>query len=247
MGAGITQLRLMRWFPKLHRRVWSEMRTEGVVWTETKAFSRGVGRFIWLNVRGREPKGIVDSDTEYEELRTWLQEVLLSVRDPVTEEAAFRAVHRREEIYRGPFLDRAADLVLIWSDVPLKGLHCELDGRDITVDQPHDDQDLPWTGGHRDLGILIVRGPGIRQGVELPICHLCDITPTLLYLFGQPVPRDLDGRVLTEMFEENGRRPIEFTEESVIPSDACSVDERPFSQKEMDIVEDRLRALGYLE
>lgn len=55
---------------------------------------------------------------------------------------------------------------------------------------------------HRDFGILCLSGPGIREGESLYGASLLDITPTVLTLFGLPVGRDMDGRVLTQAFDD---------------------------------------------
>lgn len=55
---------------------------------------------------------------------------------------------------------------------------------------------------HREHGILAMRGPGIRKGVTLSGITLLDIAPTILALFGLPVGRDMDGRVLREAFDQ---------------------------------------------
>ena len=54
---------------------------------------------------------------------------------------------------------------------------------------------------HRNNGIFAVAGPGIRAGAELPGVGLLDITPTVLALFGIPSGADMDGHVLTGVFE----------------------------------------------
>ena len=61
-------------------------------------------------------------------------------------------------------------------------------------------------------GLLIVVGEGIRPGATLAGASVTDLAPTLLYLLGLPVPRDMDGRVLTEMLEPGFARdhPVTF-------------------------------------
>jgi len=54
---------------------------------------------------------------------------------------------------------------------------------------------------HRDFGIFVMAGPGIRQDALLHGLGLLDITPTLLTLFGVPVGADMDGRAIVEAFE----------------------------------------------
>lgn len=54
---------------------------------------------------------------------------------------------------------------------------------------------------HRPFGIVAMKGPGIRRGAKLQGACLLDIAPTVLQLFGLPVGRDMDGRVLSDAFE----------------------------------------------
>ncbi len=57
-------------------------------------------------------------------------------------------------------------------------------------------------GWHRDQGVFVARGPGIRSDELVHGAGLLDITPTILALFGLPVGRDMDGRALNAIFEE---------------------------------------------
>lgn len=56
---------------------------------------------------------------------------------------------------------------------------------------------------HSHLGILVAKGPGIRADETVFGANLLDITPTILTLFDLPVGEDLDGRVLTGLFEKD--------------------------------------------
>lgn len=56
---------------------------------------------------------------------------------------------------------------------------------------------------HSPYGIFVMRGPGIRKGAEISGASVIDITPTLLTLYGLPVGRDMEGKVLTQVFEEH--------------------------------------------
>ena len=55
---------------------------------------------------------------------------------------------------------------------------------------------------HRQLGMLVINGPGIKQDELVFGASLLDITPTILSLFGEPVARDMDGRPPTDIFED---------------------------------------------
>jgi predicted AlkP superfamily phosphohydrolase/phosphomutase len=66
-------------------------------------------------------------------------------------------------------------------------------------------------GGAPD-GVLLVVGEGIRPGATPARASVLDLAPTLLYLLGLPVARDMEGRVLTEILEPAYARqnPVSF-------------------------------------
>ena len=63
---------------------------------------------------------------------------------------------------------------------------------------------LPASGGggrHRRYGIVLAVGPGITPGA-IDGANIVDLAPTALHAMGMPVPGDMDGRVLTELFSD---------------------------------------------
>lgn len=58
------------------------------------------------------------------------------------------------------------------------------------------------SGDHRFEGLFLAYGPHIKQGAQIGGAKICDIAPTALHMFGLPVPYDMDGKVLTEIFRE---------------------------------------------
>ena len=54
---------------------------------------------------------------------------------------------------------------------------------------------------HRDLGIIVMAGPGIKQDERIYGANLIDVTPTILYQLGLPIAEDMDGRVMLDAFE----------------------------------------------
>ncbi|HMF43416.1 MAG TPA: hypothetical protein VKQ32_22240 [Polyangia bacterium] len=64
------------------------------------------------------------------------------------------------------------------------------------------DAPSPKQGMHDPRGLVILRGPGIRQGVELNDAGPLDIAPTILALLGVPQPSIMKGRPLTEAWQE---------------------------------------------
>ena len=55
---------------------------------------------------------------------------------------------------------------------------------------------------HRDHGILVMSGAGLKRDERIYGAGLLDITPTVLTLLGLPVGGDMPGRVLVDAFEE---------------------------------------------
>jgi predicted AlkP superfamily phosphohydrolase/phosphomutase/tetratricopeptide (TPR) repeat protein len=63
---------------------------------------------------------------------------------------------------------------------------------------------------HSHYGMFLLAGPGIRKGEEVHGISLLDDTPTILHLFGLPVGRDMDGKVLVNCFEDEQK--VEFVD-----------------------------------
>ncbi|MGD8967066.1 MAG: hypothetical protein PVI07_06125 [Anaerolineae bacterium] len=78
-----------------------------------------------------------------------------------------------------------------------------------------------------------------------PAC-LYDIAPTILYLQGHPIPGDMDGEVLTDIFAEDHLRqhPIEYGEPSKVDVQPAHT---PLDAEDAHKIEERLRGLGYIE
>ena len=61
---------------------------------------------------------------------------------------------------------------------------------------------------HRQYGMFVAAGPRIRKGVGIDTVSLLDLAPTLLYLLGLPLGRDLPGKVLSEAIEPDFLREL---------------------------------------
>jgi predicted AlkP superfamily phosphohydrolase/phosphomutase len=212
-----------------------------VDWRRTQAFAYGVFGNVVLNVAGRERFGIVPPD-EYDRVRDELRERLLDLRW-TDGERIVAAVHRREDLYAGPELWRIPDLVVEFRDYAWLGkgnLVQRTPSIEDTVSiKAHTSQ--AYVGSHRPDGIFVLSGPGARRGAEL---HggIADVAPTLLYLLGEPIPAELEGRLLTEALDPallDSRVP-EFADSASAAPGAASVESPPE-------VEERLRSLGYVE
>jgi predicted AlkP superfamily phosphohydrolase/phosphomutase len=203
-------------------------------WSQTQAFSL-ITNGIFVNLNGREPEGIVPEHT-YDGLRAELIKKLQSVRDPSTGERVIHRVDRREDIYSGPFLDYAPDLVIT-----------EFDERYHFYFFPYNHYTKAFnppglaTGNHAYDGILIARGPDIRP-TAISGARLIDVMPTICRILGLPIPGDVDGRTLTEMLAAD-TLAVAPPGETPSPSE---VTRRTLTKEEKEGLEQRLRGLGYI-
>ena len=97
-------------------------------------------------------------------------------------------------------------------------------------------------GTHRLEGIFIAQGPGIAAGKKIH-AHIEDIAPTVLAGLGERVPKDMDGNVLSAIFDE----PVEVHYEPPVERKIDEHDTAAMTQRQMEEVADRLGALGYLD
>ena len=256
---GFAQLRsqkkmLANLFPKLRERFEGAYTSYGDIdWAATKAYCSEVlasPPSIWINQGGLKPAGIVD-DSEYEPLIALITEKLKALKDPRTGESVIPRIYRRDEVFQGPYSGEAPDLILDWwskiafsssPSFPEEGGQPPLKIRER---QPMKDPE--WAGTHRLEGILIGKGGPIKKGARLNGARLMDMAPTLLYLAGQKIPSDMDGKVLLELFEPEfvAKNPVEY--EQVSSGDQNAGTGSTYSQEDAALVEERLKALGYIE
>lgn len=238
---------LARAFPRLHGRALHESEFSGIDWSHTQAFTRLYGGRVYINLEGREAEGIVPIE-EYGILHERIRGILLNLTDPATGSHVVRAVYRREDVYHGPYVEQAADLLIEWDDSVLRDSLCyRVAGKSITVQSPGRRGRAKWVSGlHRPQGIFIAYGPHIKQRATVANACLYDIAPTILYLQGHPIPQDMDGKVLTDIFVEKQlrRHPVQYSEPSKVGVRAV---ETVLDAKEARKIEDRLRGLGYIE
>jgi predicted AlkP superfamily phosphohydrolase/phosphomutase len=236
---------LKRTAPGISERVARRSIDQALDLTRTRAFAYGTFGNIVVNVRGREAQGVVEPGDEYERVRDEIAAGLLELCSP-TGERIVRAVHRREDMFDGPQLDRIPDLLVEFDDYAWLGKG-NLKGPTPTLwdeVQIEGGSEVLYVGSHRFEGILALAGPSAASGVKLS-ARIEDVAPTVLYLLGEPVPDNLEGRVLVEAVEPSllDERQPEYR-----PADGLELDQsRRFDEAETAAVESRLRGLGYLE
>lgn len=242
----------VRRFPWLRNRLQSHLCFTGIDWRGTRAYSDTLFPNIYINLEGREGQGIVRPGREHEQLVRRLQIALADLRDSVTGERIVERVFRREEIYWGPFLAKAPDLLIRWrEDLVIHGIAFD-GGPPSLMTRPRERSLVPGedpaiiSGDHELHGILVAAGADIERCKRIEGARLVDLAPTVLSLLDLPIDPDMDGRLLEEIFAQGlqkGRRPA-FAETA---GEGDHPEGHPYSEAEAALIRQRLQDLGYVE
>jgi predicted AlkP superfamily phosphohydrolase/phosphomutase len=166
-----------------------------VDWDRTKAYALGLGG-LYLNLRGREAKGIVEEGEEARRLKAELIRKLTGLKDPgAGGQVAVTRVYDKDAIYSGPYKDNAPDLLIGYNE----GFRASWDGvTGIVNGTLFEDNTKAWSGDHCIDPALV---PGVffsNLKIRTATPSIMDIAPTALALFGIEAPAHMDGRNLTD-------------------------------------------------
>lgn len=205
-----------------------------VDWANTRAYSIGYIGEVHLNVKGREPQGIVERGIEYERVRDALIRDLreLKLRDgaPLVEH-----IWKREEIYSGAHLDDAPDILFLPKNLETIAFGDFEFGSNKVIEPSYG-----VSSSHRMNGILLAAGKQIAKDAALASPGLIDLAPTMLHLLDLTIPIDMNGRVLTEMIQDS--RAVEYGGSAELARGKSL----GYSDEEEQEVVDRLKDLGYI-
>ncbi|USZ68088.1 alkaline phosphatase family protein [Halorussus salilacus] len=197
---------------------------EQVDFPESVAYMRDrIELGVRVNLAGREPDGIVSPD-DYEQVRDDLVAMLSSVETP-DGDPVFDRVARREEVFSGPHVERAPDVVTVPADFD-EFLSTRVgDGRFGPPSEPYN---------HKREGVVALAGEGVDADADLAGAHLFDVAPTVLATLGLPAGDRMDGSVLPAVGAAGTEAYPAFDADERVATDD-------------DDVEARLADLGYLE
>ena len=179
----------LRDYLRLH---WANSRID---WSQTRAYHLPTDLlgYIRINLKGREPHGIVESGSEYADLCCQISDALRALINPHTKKHIVREVFQTDEIFPGPQRERLPDLIVAWQDEPgIDGAYSEEIGA-VTGSLPD-----PRSGNHKPQGVAIFYGAGIRKQ-HVSEARIVDIAPTILKHFGLSPSAHFDGRPLAEV------------------------------------------------
>jgi hypothetical protein len=212
-----------------------------VDWSRTRAYTLGGNLTgIWVNLKGREPQGCVSPGAEYEQVRDQLIARLRAMRDPSDGLPIATKIYRREEVYQGPYLDRAPDVLFETRDEQYIGFGMQ----EFVTNRLAEPSPL-FSGTHRRAGMVSLSGAPFRKGARLNAHQIVDLAPTILHLLGYTIPSDMDGQVMSEALtaQFHASHPIQISGESWLPSPD---DHSGYSVEDEAAISERLKGLGYL-
>jgi predicted AlkP superfamily phosphohydrolase/phosphomutase len=187
-----------------HDQVCADQFRRHLDWKRSRAFflpSDHFQGFISVNVQGREPFGTVRPGDEYDAVCAELITELKRLTDPDTGTPAVRDAVQVAKIYRGEYLFNLPDIVIYWAE----------DGGNTRLHHPKfgvvsDATFKLRKSQHTQDGFLIAVGKHIDPNAPITEAHILDVAPTLLHLFGETVPNDMDGTVLLDLLDEEFKR-----------------------------------------
>ncbi|HUV43243.1 MAG TPA: alkaline phosphatase family protein [Dehalococcoidales bacterium] len=160
-----------------------------VDWSRTRAIGqRSV--YVYINLKGRDPDGIVEPGEEYRKVQEQIIRALTDYTDPQTGRKPILFALRKEDArFINIYGDYVGDVIFA-IDEHFGGQH----GAFLPTAE--------WGIGSL-RGVFAMSGPGIRRGVELERNVWClDMVPTLCYLTGWPMPKDAEGAVIFQALED---------------------------------------------
>jgi predicted AlkP superfamily phosphohydrolase/phosphomutase len=166
-----------------------------VDWSKTRAYALGLGQ-IYINLKGREEKGIVNPGAEYQQVVQQIKQGLEAFVDEETGEKPVAHVFTRDEAYEGVY-----DPVLIPDMIPSNsegyrvGWQDSLGGIAKTIVEPNSEV---WSGDHCSVYPPLVQGI-LFSSVRLNTgngAYMGDVMPTILAMYGVKPTTNLDGKSL---------------------------------------------------
>jgi predicted AlkP superfamily phosphohydrolase/phosphomutase len=164
---------------------------EHVDWSRTRAYAMGLGQ-IYFNLRGREGQGIVSPGAEATALADSISGRLLQLTDPDTGETVVQGVYKRDDVYKGAYLENASDLQVGFKDGYRVSWQTSLGGAPAGIMYPNMKR---WSGDHGSFDYAGTAGTLISStklaGTRY---NVMDVGPSVLRYFGIDPPGDMDGK-----------------------------------------------------
>lgn len=190
---------LKRLIPKKLKNNLRDTKAINADWSKTLCYCPSKIGMIYINLQGREPHGIVLKENYFETVKT----IINTLKQDLDFMGRVERIYTREELFKGLFLDKMPDLIVEFKP----GYDCNFTSPEGLL---YDKITKDHVGIHTKEGVFIAYGPDIQEGLKLEKLSLLDITPTLLYYYGIPVPKSMDGKILNNIFKTTFIQPTDY-------------------------------------
>lgn len=164
----------------LRDKIGASINASRIDWARTRAFAlpTDLEGCIRINLKGREPEGIVEPGEEYETLCRDIAADMRKLVNPDTGAHVVKDVWIVHEQFEGPMADHLPDITITWhNDAPISALRSDTMGT-VTGESPD-----PRTGTHSTQGFSLAFGSRFSSGATAK-GHITDLGPTALALLG---------------------------------------------------------------
>jgi predicted AlkP superfamily phosphohydrolase/phosphomutase len=158
-------------------------------WPGTRVFRMpAVGdTYLRINLRGREPEGIVSPGAEYDQLLTSVAAQFRALANPETSDPLVSDVVFPAKRFSGPRAAVLPDIGVIWNtQAPIRGAASPEIG--VILRSPPPDR----TGNHRSEGFALFRGPAFPSSPHPQEADARQVSATILQRFGVALPPHLE-------------------------------------------------------
>lgn len=168
-----------------------------VDWNNTQAYSVGTAQ-IYLNIKGREGKGIVERGTDataklLEEIASGLERI----EDPDDGAHPVQKAYIESEVYTGESMDKAPDIQLAFSEGYQTSWKTRMGGM---VPELFSDNEKKWSGEHAGSDVADTEGVFFCNKKITGKPAIVDVGVTALEFFGITAPSEMEGR---DLFSSN--------------------------------------------
>lgn len=189
--------RMSQWLPRgVQTRLETDRFQTETNWAQTRAFSIPAlnTSFVRVNLRGREPHGIVEPGLEYERLLTQIDADLRQLVDVRSGKPAVESVIRTAEAFRCGPPSVLPDLTVEWTSTPYLMDRVSHPKAELVQVRPHYNR----SSYHTFSGFVAAAGPAIEAGRDLGEVSPLDFAPAFQALMGNPWPQSVTNRILTQ-------------------------------------------------
>ncbi|MBD3355046.1 hypothetical protein GF361_03605 [Candidatus Woesearchaeota archaeon] len=178
---------------------------------------------------------------DYDEFRNKLIKDMLDLLDKDGEKI-FREVHKKEEVYgEGKYLSQIPDIIFLLNPNYFVDF-----GISKNLTEPfYNKSDRRGDHLYSRDGMFIAYGPDIKKGEEINT-EIYDFAPTILHMYDIPIPDDMNGRVIKNIFNEDSGLAKKKVKYQKSKNEIVFSEKKKISSKDEVQIKEKLKKLGYL-